>query len=250
MLGRVLAGYDESVNADVALEWAAAEAVARGSSLRLGRSAAAPIEYDLVEALKARHPQLKVELAATPDGAHHDLIEEAGSADLLVLTAAHGQAARDVLHRSIAREAMRRSPCPVVVVRGRADAPIRRIVVGTDGSSAAAAALDWACDEANIHGAEIVVVHARERGIGLAEGVLDLAVNQCRDRISANVRGVLVEGSPSSNLIHASLDADIVAIGSRGRSGFKTAVFGSVALSVAGSAHCPVAVTHPQLRRD
>jgi nucleotide-binding universal stress UspA family protein len=251
-LGRVLAGYDGSLGADIALEWAAREAVARGSSLRIGPFSATAMQYDLVKALADRHPELNVDLTAPHPGAHQGLLDEAGSADLLVLTAASGEAARDVLHRSIAREAMRRSPCPVVVVRGETGPSMRRIVVGTDGSNAAAAALDWACGEANIHGSELVVIHARERDLASAEAqcVLDLAVNECRDRTNARVRGLLVEGSPASSLIHASLDADMVAIGSRGRSGFKTVVFGSVALSVAGSAHCPVAVTHPQLRRD
>jgi nucleotide-binding universal stress UspA family protein len=39
-------------------------------------------------------------------------------------------------------------------------------------------------------------------------------------------------------------------VGSRGRSGFKTALFGSVALSLAEDAHCPVVVTHPTLRSN
>jgi nucleotide-binding universal stress UspA family protein len=116
----------------------------------------------------------------------------------------------------------------------------------------AGAAIDWACDEANLHRAGILVIHSRERDISRAEAgcVLDLAVNECRQRTGVCVRGQLTEGSPASALVEASRTADIVAIGSRGRSGFKTAVFGSVALSVAGSAWCTVAVTHPRLRLD
>jgi nucleotide-binding universal stress UspA family protein len=59
----------------------------------------------------------------------------------------------------------------------------------------------------------------------------------------------LVDGSPAAAIIRVSRDADLVAIGSRGRSGFKTALFGSVAMSVAEQAACPVAITHPRLRQ-
>jgi nucleotide-binding universal stress UspA family protein len=59
---------------------------------------------------------------------------------------------------------------------------------------------------------------------------------------------VLVDGSAGPTLIQLSQNADLIAIGSRGRSGFKTTLFGSVALTVAGHADCPVAVTHPRLR--
>ena len=147
---------------------------------------------------------------------------------------------------------MRRSPCPVVIVRGSTNGPMRRIVVGVDGSSAAAAAIDWACDEANLHRADLLVIHARERDGSQAEAgcVLDLAVNECRDRTGTTVRGELVEGSATAALVEASRTADVVTIGSRGRSGFKTVLFGSVAVSVAEGAHCPVAVTHPTLRLD
>ena len=113
------------------------------------------------------------------------------------------------------------------------------MVVGVDGSSAAGAAVDWTCEEATIHGADLRVVHAVDRGADWSDAqyLLDLAVAECRARTDVIVSGLL------------SRDADLIAIGSRGRSGFKTALFGSVALTVAEHADCPVAVTHPRLRR-
>jgi nucleotide-binding universal stress UspA family protein len=263
--GRVLVGFDGSPNALLAIEWAIREVAARCSSLRVG-SSQMPTRFHrdgvddwheqrlsrLLRQLHDEHPSLVVELAATHGDPRRDLIEEAGHADLLVMAASNEESAETVLLGSLARKALRRSPCPVVVVRGSRNGPIRRIAIGVDGSSAADAAIIWACDEANLHRADVLVIHARERELSRVETgcVLDLAVNECRDRTNAMVRGVLVEGSPVSALIDASLTADIVAIGSRGRSGFKTAVFGSVARSVAEDAHCPVAVTHPTMRRD
>jgi nucleotide-binding universal stress UspA family protein len=206
----------------------------------------------VVHHLQSEHPSLVVDVAAPGGDPRHALIETAQSADLLVLAASTDQTAEAVLLGSLARTAMRRSPCPVVIVRGSRTGPVRHIVVGVDGSSAAATALDWACEEASLHRADLLVIHSRIDDISRAEAgcVLDLAVNECRERTGVTVRGVLAEGSPVPALIEASRAADIVAIGSRGRSGFKTAVFGSVALSVAESADCPVAVTHPTPRRD
>jgi nucleotide-binding universal stress UspA family protein len=241
------------------------EVAARGSSLRIAgsdpRSASDRQGIDdlqeqrltrLLREVHDQHPSLIVELAAPDGDPQHALIEAAEDADLLVLAASTNASAEAVLLGSFARKAVRRSPCPVVVVRGSSTGPVRRMVVGVDGSSAAAAALRWVCSEANLHRADLVVIHARERDISRAEAecVLNLAVNECRERTGVAVRGVLAEGPPAAALISASRDADIVVVGSRGRSGFKTAVFGSVALSVAQAASCPVAVTSPSLRVD
>lgn len=264
--GRVLVGFDSSPPAALALDWAVHEVAARGSSLRISSLEGDPTSSprdgvdDLHEQRLARvlrelhdeHPSLVVDLTATRGNPRRALIEDAGNADLLVLAPSHEESAESVLLESLAKKAVRRSPCPVVIVRGAHKTPVRRIVVGVDGSSAAAAAIDWACTETNLHRADLLVIHAREREISRAESgcVLDLAVNECREHTTAQVRGALVEGSPISALLDASRTADIVVIGSRGRSGFKTALFGSVALSVAEGAHCPVAVTHPTLRPD
>lgn len=264
--GRVLVGFDGSPSSEVAIEWAIREVAARGSSLRISSSAIRPRCFDrhevddlqeqrlsrVVNRMHAEHPSLVVDVAPTDGQARHALIENAESADLLVLAASTEESAEAVLLGSLARTAMRRSPCPVVIVRGSRTGPVRHIVVGVDGSNAAAAALDWACVEANLHRADLLVIHSRTDEISRAEAgcVLDLAVNECRERTGVPVRGVLAEGSPASALIDASRAADVVAVGSRGRSGFKTAVFGSVALSVAEGADCPVAVTHPAVRRD
>jgi nucleotide-binding universal stress UspA family protein len=110
--------------------------------------------------------------------------------------------------------------------------------------------VDWACEEATIHGADLWVVHAVDSDVDRAnaQSLLDLAIAECHRRTNAVVVGLLVEGSAAAALIALSRDADIVAIGSRGRSGFKTALFGSVAETVAEHADSPVAVTHPKLR--
>ena len=217
---RVLVGFDGSRGTWVAMDWARREAVARGVRLRVTKCSGMPA-----------------------------LLERAAAADLLVLGSDEGSG-RSHLRRSVGGASARRSPCPVVVVRGSRTGAVQRIVVGVDGSSAAGAAVDWACEEATIHRAELCVVHAvdRDAGWSVAQCLLDRAMAECRDRTDVIVSGLLVEGPAGPALIELSRDADLIAIGSRGRSGFKTALFGSVALTVSEHADCPVAVTHPRLR--
>ena len=217
---RVLVGFDGSRGTWLALDWARREALARGVRLRVVKCSGLPA-----------------------------LVPSAAAADLLVL-GTDGGSGSSLLRRSLGGAASRRSPCPVVVVRGSREGPVRRIVVGVDGSSAAGAAVDWACEEATIHGADLWVVHAVDSGVERSDAqcLLDLAIAECRERTDSIVVGLLIQGSAGPALIALSRDADLVAIGSRGRSGFKTALFGSVAVTVAEHADCPVAVTHPTVR--
>lgn len=262
---RVVAGFDGSPGSAAAVEWAACEAAARGSSLWVVTCSAVPLSVGfsgaggrqsatltaVVEATQSRHGDLIIEQADADLDPRDALIDEAANADLLVVGSSEPGAAEALLRGSVGRNATRRSPCPVVVVRGLRPQPVRRIVVGVDGSSAAAAALDWAADEADCHGAELVVVHVWQRDLARVEAqcVVDLAVNHGLERTASVIRGELVEGVAAKALNEASRDADIIAIGSRGRSGFKTLLFGSVALSVAEQANCAVAVIHPQVNR-
>lgn len=184
-------------------------------------------------------------------------VEALTTADLLIVDAAEPGTVAERLLRSVRETASRRSARPIIVVRGRLHRPLRVIVVGTDGSSAAAAALDWAAGEAEHDDAAIVVVHAwnaldphgrRDLARAQAQCIIDASVHQVQEKATCDVRGELIEGDAAAVLLAASADADIVAVGSRGRSGFKTLLFGSVALSLAEQATCSVAIIHPKLR--
>jgi nucleotide-binding universal stress UspA family protein len=259
----VVVGFDASVGSVAAVNWAAREAVARGASLRIVSCWAVPPEVDYyyvgarqAESLRTerleiegRYPSLEVELASTHLDPRDALVDESGTADLLVVGSSDSGAAKRLLLGSVARTAARRSRHPVVVVRGESRSPLGRIAVAVDGSSAANAAIDWACAEAALHNAELVVVHAWDRSVPRAEAqnIVDVALDRCRARGADNVHGQLVDDSPSSAIVDASRDADLIAIGSRGRSGFKTKLFGSVALFAAEHTDCPVVVTHPSV---
>ena len=141
---------------------------------------------------------------------------------------------------------------------------VEKIVVGIDGSDASKQALRWAIEEARAHGASVVAVHAWEvpppmpdvaampmidpvayfpdfqnAAEKLVAGVVEEVVG---DETSVNVEAVAVEARPTSAVIDAAGDADLVVVGSRGLGGFKTLVLGSVSHQVAQHAPCPVVI--------
>jgi len=264
---RILVGFDGSSSSAAAAEWAAREATLRGSSLQIVMAQTVTNAVDfyglgerqttalkaLVQRFECVYPTLELEHVTTVADPRDALLASAQHADLLVIGAHESGAVRRLLFGSVERTAARRSPCPVVIVKGTAALrPIERIVVGVDGSSAADAALVWASSEAEMHGAELLVIHAWDRLDRRADSqkMVDEAVRACQRLTSSPVRGELFDGDGATALTAASLDADLLAIGSRGRSGFRTMLFGSVALAVAEDSSCPVAVTHPQMRRS
>lgn len=136
------------------------------------------------------------------------------------------------------------------------------VVVGDDGSPAAAGAVRYALEEAARRGCALHVVRAWT--ISSAVRPADLPINvtpslveleqATREAHQARVTALVGESavevhahvvySPSAqSLIHASRSADVVVVGSRGRGGFATLVLGSVAEQVVRHAACPVIVT-------
>jgi len=142
------------------------------------------------------------------------------------------------------------------------------IVVGVDGSDASRDALRWAAEEARLRSAPLVAVHAWSfvpaQPIGdpgmLAVPAGDLAGQLGAENDAAQIgldqavedalgadsdvasERRLVEGDAGEALVDASKDAQLVVVGSHGRSGFKAALLGSVSRHVVDHAACPVVV--------
>ena len=142
------------------------------------------------------------------------------------------------------------------------------IVVGVDGSEASREALRWAADEARLRSARLVAVHAwsfvpaqpiGDPGMlavpaGDLPGQLDAESEAARlalDEAVADALGAdpgidverkLVEGDAGETLVKEGAGAELLVVGSHGRSGFKAALLGSVSRSVVDHAPCPVVV--------
>jgi nucleotide-binding universal stress UspA family protein len=139
---------------------------------------------------------------------------------------------------------------------------VRRILHPTDFSTAGRAALAKAIEMARTEKAELVVAHVlpmvmpmtgdgyvspkvfediqrstRQQGQKQLDGVLARA-----RKAGARARGLLLDGVPASQITRAakSHHADVIVMGTHGRTGFTRLLLGSVAERVVGTAPCPV----------
>jgi nucleotide-binding universal stress UspA family protein len=142
------------------------------------------------------------------------------------------------------------------------------IVVGVDGSASSLAALRWAAEEAALRSARLVAVHAwtfippaalAEPGLGPipaadlpgqleaerdgAQAELDAALAEAFPQgPPVEVEQKLIEDDPAEALERESKSAELVVVGSHGRSGIAAAILGSVSRHVVDHAACPVVV--------
>lgn len=139
-------------------------------------------------------------------------------------------------------------------------APTPLVVVGVDGSHAAAEALDLAAREARRRGARLEVVFAWGRQdppfasweIRLDPDEVQLWAQARVEEMAAQspagqdlpVVPVAVNDLPAPALLDAAARADLLVVGSRGEGGFLGLRLGSVCHKVLAHAPCPVMVVH------
>ena len=136
-----------------------------------------------------------------------------------------------------------------------------RIVVGVDGSPHGNAALRWALAAAEAHGGQVTAVFCWQMPFVSNPGAFDRAELETAGKAflvetvasvapspRVPVLTVVAEGDPAESLVAASEHADLLAVGTRGRSPFAGLVLGSVSQRCAAAAACPVVLV--KLPRD
>jgi nucleotide-binding universal stress UspA family protein len=132
-----------------------------------------------------------------------------------------------------------------------------RILVATDSSEPSERAVEFAAGLAKEHGSEIIVLHAVPRVVSrfgtsdleepdTARELVDRSVRDLKDR-GLNARGEVVrvlEGHMARGIVEsaASADADVILMGTRGRSDFGGLFLGSVTHRVLHLTEKPVIV--------
>ncbi|MCD7442279.1 universal stress protein [Streptomyces lincolnensis] len=133
------------------------------------------------------------------------------------------------------------------------------VVVGVDGSESSLRAVDWAADEAALRGVPLRLVFAslweHYEGSQLAEAlgkqservraqnIMDsVALRAHRRQADVKVSTHVEPEEPDYVLVRESRSASLLVTGNRGRTGLAEALLGSVSLTVAGHAHCPMVV--------
>jgi nucleotide-binding universal stress UspA family protein len=141
--------------------------------------------------------------------------------------------------------------------------PIRTILLATDLTAASREATDRAVDLASRLGARLLIVNVLEKrrltGGGSHERVDQaraeretLLVRIVRSARDAGVKAEFLvwEGDPGDSIAAAAEaeQADLVVVGTRGRSGAERMLLGSVSDHVVRHAECPVLVVRPPRR--
>jgi nucleotide-binding universal stress UspA family protein len=141
-----------------------------------------------------------------------------------------------------------------------------QIVVGVDASDASERALEWALQEAAVHGDRLLLLHAwqfpavgvanyagdtlpvfgrgdlEQLAVDVLDGAMHIATTLAPD---VKVEVELAKGHPAAALINASHGARLLVVGSRGHGGFAGMLMGSVSSACARHAHCPVVIVPP-----
>jgi nucleotide-binding universal stress UspA family protein len=266
MRPHVVAGIDGSPSSVAAAQYAADWAERSGQDLHLvhGSPHGEPgddILRRVADCLTERHPGLSVVCREMPGAGSAVLVTESGTADLTVVGSRGGGSIPTATLGATATIVAAHADGPVVIARPPATlpGPDLPVLVGVDGSDDSVTALDFAFDIAQRTGAQVVAMHVWWAGpvatdadvhhrSETAGAVLSEALEPWRTKFpDVRLAETLVRsGNVAEELVDESADAGLVVVGTRGHGGFAGLLLGSVSLSVAQHAHCPVAIVRPQ----
>jgi nucleotide-binding universal stress UspA family protein len=255
-LSHVLVGVAFDAVGAAAVDAACEHAAAHGARLSLIR--ASGLKTALADE-QARHERTRLDQEAARCRARGlEVVTDIvlGFADVVLLSAArasrpdlvvvgtHGRTgAERWLLGSVAERVARETAGSVLVVKRPYEATLpRRILVATDFSEHARAALEMACVVAP-PGARIDLVHAAEPGVDVEREAALAGADPAREVRFALLGG---ERSPVDALTThvARGEHDLLVVGSRGRRGLGRVLLGSVAERLLHAAPCNVLVVH------
>jgi nucleotide-binding universal stress UspA family protein len=183
-------------------------------------------------------------------------------ADLIVM-GTHGRGGlRRLLAGSVAEAVLRRAACPVLALHAPNDQPatarpIEVILHPTDFSEQGESAMGVARALARDCGARLVLLHVAASEIlleGMVVSATESAINrkaldEIRDRLDGPdlkfpVQAIVKEGDAIAGILRAADEerADLIVMGTHGRTGLERLLMGSVAEGVLRRASCPVLI--------
>ena len=235
------------------------------------------VEQEVIERLQRQCEEWAAETGAFVDAAEtavrsgkprKEILDYAADhgADLLAM-GTHGRTGiRRYVIGSVTEHVLRRAPAPVLTARADEktnDGEVTRVLVPTDGSDAASTAVDHAVAVAEACGAALRVLSvvdtralAAQSELAPSETVLESleersehAVNEVAERCEeagASVETAIARGPPSQAICEdaAESNADLVVMGTRGRSGLDRVLLGSVTERTIRHAPVPVMAVH------
>lgn len=222
-----------------------------------------------LEAVKARAAQEGVEceiISRHTDEPYKVIVEEAkkNKADLIVMGRRGRTGLKRLLMGSVTAKVIGHAPCNVLVVPRAADIKFKSILIATDGSKYSMAAASEAMGIAKRCGASLFaiavvqsetispfdIVHAEMRRELIAEQELEEAeknvnvLNEIAGKEGIRINCSVVGGRPYEAIVETARNktADLIVMGSHGKTGLERLLMGSVTERVVGHADCAVLV--------
>lgn len=277
---RILVGVDGSIASQAAMRWACAVSERTGA----GIVALHAYQRPFVELSPEKHAVLIAERkvlleddwvrgvrqagrpveAVLEEGDPRDVVARvAGTkdADLVVLGRSGRGGGPGFLHLgSVVEHTAHHVQRPLVVIPPTDIGPIRRIVIGVDGSAESAAAVEWCAELASAVGASVIAAEVEEP---IFEWTPSWDDENWRRRAEHDVAnwlapvtrsGVASEAVATRHLhpadgllgVASARRADLLVIGTRGAGGFAGLRFGGVAMKVLHRASLPLALVPPE----
>ncbi|MFI2721146.1 universal stress protein [Streptomyces collinus] len=265
----VAVGVDGSLVAVRALDWAAEEAVRRGTGLRIvyavaDRDEAGPVLASAAARVHERHPSLPVETRAVEDGAVRALARESEDAALTVVGTRGFGSVSGLLAGSVSWRLAAHVHSPLLVARGdHLCDEGREVLLGLE-SDADEAAAAYAFQEAARRGVRLRVVHSathrhttpelpslvaatspgqasQARNDRAEEAVPRFSIARLREtypQVEVDTR--TVRTGPAHALLAGTREAGVVVVGTRRRAGRVGPPVGPVAHVLLQHSHCPV----------
>jgi nucleotide-binding universal stress UspA family protein len=200
-----------------------------------------------------------------------EIIKVAKEEDVdLMAIGTHGRAGVDrVILGSVAERVVRKAHCPVMVVRSKKYIGFKRIIVPIDFSDCSRKALEYAAATARAHRSKLTILHVYEesfiepyvraanteeeaqeivRGIEqVNEGKYDDFLKKI-DLSGVEYDKLLRKGIPSNEIVETAREqqAQLIVVGTHGRSGIKHMLIGSDAEEVVRNAPCDIVVVKPE----
>ena len=196
---------------------------------------------------------------------------EKNEVDLIVMSSQGRSGLGRRLYGSVAGKVLRGVSCDTAIIRDRVDIgpfSCKRILVPLDGSPSAEQALEPAIEIARSLSAELVLLRAvtipLDRGETVSspnfhelmaaekEAQASSYLQKVREHVSNDrlqIKTITASGRPSATIIGQTkkLDVDLIVMTSRGQSGIRRRLYGSVAEKVLFSAACPTLVVREPL---
>lgn len=211
---------------------------------------------------------LSVERAVRTDVPHTAILRYAAEQDIdLIAMGTHGRTGVErYLVGSVTEKIVRLSDVPVLTVRAEDDRavtyPYSNILIPTDGSEQAAAAIDIGVDITSNYGARLhtlSVVDTIAMGVDVqstdifemleeaAQSAVDTVENKATRASVSTVETAVKYGHPYRE-IHSYVDAnqiDLIVMGTHGRSGLERYLLGSVTEKIVRTSAVPVMTVRP-----